>query len=429
MNIAYLLKMYPRFSETFIVNELLAHEAAGTHLSIYSLRAPVDGRFHPSYAQVQGAVSYVPNDDMRHTVYWRALLDKAEQYPALWDALQENPYLGAREIMQALWLADAFTDTSVNARPDCMHAHFGSIATTVAWLVSRLTGIPYVFTAHAKDIFHEEVIADDLRRKIEDAYRVITVSDFNVTYLTDEIGVEPTQIVRIFNGLDLADFPYASPVDRPRQIIAVGRLVEKKGFDVLVDACALLLQAGTPIPCEIIGSGPEEAALRAQIERCGVGEWVTLRGPQPQHVVKRAVQNGAAFVAPCVVGSDGNRDGLPTVLLEAMALGTPVISTDVTGIPEIVEHEKTGLMVGQHDAEALAQAMLRLVDDAALREQLAVAARGRIEADFDIHRNSGLIRTLYAFAQTTHQQAQPANQLAHAVHSHDPVMLPVEVRA
>jgi glycosyltransferase involved in cell wall biosynthesis len=189
--------------------------------------------------------------------------------------------------------------------------------------------------------------------------------------------------------------------------VAVGRLVEKKGFDVLVAACALLAAADTPIPCEIIGAGPLEADLRAQIEALGVDEWVTLRGPQPQHIVKAAVQEAAAFVAPCVVGSDGNRDGLPTVLLEAMALGTPAISTDVTGIPEILVHEQTGLMVAQHDASGLAVAMLRLVEDGNLRAQLAEAARARIEADFDIQRNAAQIRKLYRAAESWRTKSSP----------------------
>lgn len=405
LHIAYLLKMYPRFSETFIVNEMLAHEAVGTRITIYSLRPPVDGRFHATYAQVQGEVHYVPDGDMRHTLFWHALHDAAARYPQLWSALQENPHLGAREIVQAIWLADALTQ--IGQRPDCIHAHFGSIATSVAWLVNRLTGIPYVFTAHAKDIYQEEVIAEDLRRKMRDAQHVITVSDFNVKYLTGSIGVAPAKVKRVYNGLDLDSFPYTSPRVRPRRLVAVGRLVEKKGFDVLVAACALLAAADTPIPCEIIGAGPLEADLRAQIETLGVGEWVTLRGPQPQHIVKAAVQKAAGFVAPCVVGSDGNRDGLPTVLLEAMALGTPTISTDVTGIPEILVHEQSGLMVAQHDAAGLAAAMLRLVEDGELRAQLAEAARARIEVDFDIQRNAAQIRKLYHAADPWRTKSSP----------------------
>jgi glycosyltransferase involved in cell wall biosynthesis len=249
--------------------------------------------------------------------------------------------------------------------------------------------------------------------------------------LVDEIGVERAQITRVFNGLDLSQFPYASPATRPPRIIGVGRLVEKKGFDLLVEGCAKLAERGTPIPCEIIGSGPLEAALVAQINALGMGEWITLRGPQPQQVVKESVQGGALFVAPCVVGSDGNRDGLPTVLLEAMALGTPVVSTDVTGIPEILHHEQTGLMVAQNDAEALAAAMLRLVEDGALREQLALAARARIESDFDIHRNAAHIRALYAAAQARVPQPAPAAAQPSALrpHNHDPVPVRAEVRA
>lgn len=393
--IGYVLKMYPRFSETFIVNEILAHESAGTLVQIFSLRAPIDGRFHAAYAQVQAPVHYVPLEPMKHTEFWAALQHATSEFPSLWEILQATPYLTARDILQGLWLA-RFIRTE---RLDCLHAHFGSVATTVAWLAGALTGVPYVFTAHAKDIFHQEVIPDDLRHKVEHAAAVITVSDFNVDYLIRTIGSTPHKVTRIYNGLDLTRFAYLSPAERPAQIVAVGRLVEKKGFDDLVAACGLLRDAGRPIPCAIIGAGPLEDSLRCQVQELGLEEWVTLQGPQPQDEIIRAVQQAAVFAAPCVVGSDGNRDGLPTVLLEAMALGAPCVSTDVTGIPELVHHNRTGLIVSQRSPADLAAAIQLLVDDGALRVRLAQAARAMIEDQFDIHRNTVRIRDIYRGAQ------------------------------
>ena len=171
--------------------------------------------------------------------------------------------------------------------------------------------------------------------------------------------------------------------------------MEKKGFNVLVTACAELNKRGVDFECDIAGTGEHEAALREQITTLNLGQRVRLLGPLPQREIISLVQGSAALAAPCVVGADGNRDGLPTVLLEAMALGTPCVSTDVTGIPEVVRHEQTGLLVPQQDAAALADALQRLLQNAALRVQLATAARQLIEAEFDITRNTARQRHIF----------------------------------
>lgn len=394
MRIAYILKMYPRFSETFIVNEILAHEAAGLAIEIFSLRPPADGRFHEDYARVCAPVTYVHNETPKLSSFWRRLTDAGKRFPALWTILHEEPELDPEALYQALLVAPAVVEHEITA----LHAHFGSIATTVARLVSRLTGIPYFFTAHAKDIFHEEVDPTDLRNKLEDAGGVITVSDYNVGYLRDCYGTAAHNVTRIYNGLDLTKFSYQEPTTRPPRIVGVGRLVEKKGFGDLIDACAILAERGCIFACEIIGDGQLAAELHRQVFDRGLTKQVKLLGPRAQGAVIEHVQSAALFAAPCLVGQDGNRDGLPTVLLEAMALGTPCVSTDVTGIPEVIEHEATGLMVPQHDPAALADAIERLLDDPQLRRTLAEHARQQIERDFDITRNTAHIRALY---QTT----------------------------
>ncbi len=391
LRIAYLVKMYPRFSETFIVNEILAHEAAGVDIQIVSLRSPVDGRYHEDHARVRAGVTYVPSGELKATGLWQLLHTTAARFPNAWRILAEEPALDMADMCQAMWLAPVLVDRGV----DVVHAHFGSVAATVARLVYRLTGIPYLFTAHAKDIYHDTVDAADLRAKLADAAAVVTVSDYNLDHLRTTFGRDAERVVRIYNGLPLQRFTYAAPVDRPRHIVAVGRLVEKKGFDVLVDACRILCERGVPFTCDIVGSGPDEAALRRQIDAAHLDDVVRLVGPRPQGDVITAVQQASVFAAPCVVGKDGNRDGLPTVLIEAMALGTPCVSTDVTGIPELVQDGVTGLLVAQNDARALADALERLLADDDLRVRLALSARDRIERHFDAAHNSASLRALY----------------------------------
>jgi glycosyltransferase involved in cell wall biosynthesis len=392
------LKRYPRYSETFVVNEILAHEAAGVQIDIFSLRPPNDDHFQDSIAQVRAPVTYLPSYGLKAADFWKAIQDANGLLPGVCTGLEAARGEDVRDVHQALMLAREVKLRGITH----LHAHFASVATSVARLAAHFAGVPYTFTAHAKDIFHESVSKDDLRRKLEDAAGVVTVSRYNVDFLGEISGPARSKIARIYNGLHLDQFPYRSPQERAPLVVGVGRLVEKKGFCDLVYACALLARKGVDFRCLIIGTGDEEARLREQIERLGLGDTVELIGPKPQFEVKQYVSSAAVFAAPCVVGSDGNRDGLPTVLLEAMALGTPCVSTDVTGIPEVLRDGKTGLMVPQHNPAKLAEAIERLLHDSQLRVNIARSARRLIEDEFSIDRNSVRIRALF-------EQAAPAN--------------------
>ncbi|NNF58388.1 MAG: glycosyltransferase family 4 protein [Rhodothermaceae bacterium] len=401
--IGYVVKRYPRYSETFIVNEILAHEAAGTDVTIFALRPPVDTHFQELLARVRAPVHYLL-DSGKAADFWRAIDAAQATLPGTGDALAAAAGEEATTVYQAIRLAQAIRAHHL----DHLHAHFATSAASVARLAARFACVPWSFTAHAKDIFHESVVPADLARKLADADAVITVSDYNQAFLQAEYGAAATGVHRLYNGLDLGRFLFHESSDRPPNIVAVGRLVEKKGFDVLVDACARLKANGVRFTCTVIGSGDQEEGLRAQIQHLGVGDVVLLEGPRPQAEVIDAVAEAAVFAAPCVVGRDGNRDGLPTVLLEAMALGTPCVSTDVTGIPEILRDGETGLTVPQHDAPALAKGLARLLADAPLRARLAANARLVIEAEFDIHRNAARQRAL--FAACAHADNRPPFQ-------------------
>lgn len=386
-HIGYVLKRYPRYSETFIVNEILAHEAAGQKLTIFSLLAPGDTHFQDAIARVRAPVYYLfAERGLRASDFWQGLrgIDLA-LLPA--DTADED----SRTVYQAALLAHAVRNHGLTH----LHAHFATQVTSVARLASYLTGLSYSFTAHAKDIFHNDVSSADLSRKLADASAAITVSNFNVDYLHQHYGLAAERVQRIYNGLELDRFSYSIPHSRRPHIVAVGRLVEKKGFPVLVDACASLAQAGIDFTCEIIGAGPLEQALHEQIERLGLGRMLSLLGPRPQQEIIERVRAAAIFVAPCIQANDGDRDGLPTVLLEAMALGTPSIATDVTGIPEIIQDEITGLLVPQNNAKALAMSMMRLLQNPELGEHMARSARRLIETEFNIHNNATQLREAF----------------------------------
>ena len=391
--VGYVLKVYPRFSETFIVNEVLAHERAGCTLELFSLRSPVNGRFHPDIGEVRAPVTYLPSSGIRAAHLLAALREEASRSAAaaagVAELLADPDAAEPRDALQALALAEEVRARGV----EHLHAHFASAAAQVARLAARLAGITYSITAHAKDIFHEEVDAAMLERRLADARGVVTVSDFNVEHLR-EVAPSAEHVHRVYNGLNLRRFAFAPPSGRPRRIVAVGRLVEKKGFGDLVEACAIMARAGRAVRCQIVGDGPMEPQLRARIAEHGLQERVELLGPRAQDEVRDIVQGAAVMAAPCVIGADGNRDGLPTVLLEALALGTPSVSTDVTGIPELVRHEETGLIVGQHDAHGLADALGRLLDDHALAGRLAHAGRALIEEAFDVDANAARVRDL-----------------------------------
>lgn len=391
MRVGYILKRYPRYSETFIVNEIIAHERAGLVVDIYSLKYPEDQRFQDIIAQVQAPVQYVPSDSGRSSNFWNMVNTCPRLLPNFWPSLEASAGENGRDVYQAMFIALEASKKGTQH----FHAHFASKASTIARLASRFAGISYTLTAHAKDIFQEDISLNEVQANLADAATVITVSDFNVEYIHKTYGIDKLNIQRIYNGLDLTRFPYKASQERPPEIIAVGRLVEKKGFSDLIEACSLMAQQKVDFECSIIGTGPLENELQRQIESLGICEKVKLLGPLPQNEVIKRVQDAAVMAAPCIVASDEDKDGLPTVLIEAMALGTTCVSTDVTGIPEIVIDGETGLTVPQHNPSRLASALEILLTQANLRCELSQKARNLIEEKFDITRNSVEVRSIF----------------------------------
>ncbi len=397
--VGYVVKRYPRYSETFIVSEILAHEAAGQPVEIFALRPPCDTHFQDAIARVRAPVTYIPNDGQKAQDLWSLLQQAGPAGVAsmLSSAAGEN----AHDVCQAAWLAREVRQRGIGH----LHAHFATLPTTVARLAARLAGIGYTFTAHAKDIYAETVSHQDLRRKITDAAGVATVSDYNLGYLRRTFGPAAERVMRLYNGLDLSTFTYEEPRARPPVVLSVGRLVPKKGIPYLVDACERLRDRGVRFECRIIGAGPDEREIAARVTRARLGDRVRLLGPRPGAAVIDEMRQAGVFAAPCVVSPDGDRDGLPTVLLEAMALGTPCVATDVTGIPEAVKAGETGLLVGQRDAAGLAEALEQLLGDAEARVRLATRARRHIERHFDGAANALRLRGLFAAAVASREAA------------------------
>lgn len=386
--VGYVIKMYPRFSETFIVREIIGREARGEQVAIASLRSPRDPRFHGMISQVAAPITWIAQDKRGGTL-WPGLARLRELGVALTDELMavildEDVYVAAQGVQVAIWaLENELTH---------LHAHFASAAGRTARIAAAITGLPWTVTAHAKDIFHEEYEERRREQVLSHADTIVAVADSTAAYLRETYP--EARIRRIYNGVEaqaLAQLGAGVRAGRARPgtdgvplISAVGRLVPKKGWDILLDAVALLRDRGITVRVELVGSGPQEQELREQTARLGLDDAVTFTGALPQHDVLTLVAASTLFATPCVVTAEGDRDGLPTVLLESMALGTPVVSTPVSGVAEAVQHEETGLLAEPGDPVSLANCIERLLDDPQLRERLVAGGRARISEEFDI---------------------------------------------
>ncbi|MGC6341699.1 glycosyltransferase family 4 protein [Bisgaard Taxon 45] len=390
MYIGYVLKRYPRFSETFVVNEILAHERAGTRIDIFALGPVMETHFQDGISQVRGPVTRLVDKQRNTETFWELLHQGFNHLSNFAEKLAVAKGT-VHEIGQSILLALEVKQRGIQH----LHAHFGTQATTVARQAAIFADITYTFTAHAKDIYFQYEKSTELGQKMRDSSATITVSDYNLAYLQDKYGDEAKSAVRIYNGMDLNKFPYQAFAMRDRHILAVGRLVAKKGFNVLLDALAILKQRNIALSCTLVGEGGLREGLQAQINALAIDDVVKMVGAMPQPEIIQLMKSATMMVAPCVISEDGDRDGLPTVLLESMALGTPVISTQVAGIPELVQHEVTGLCVPANDPYSLANAIERLLDTPTLCSELSRNARALIEREYDEDKNAALLRKIF----------------------------------
>jgi glycosyltransferase involved in cell wall biosynthesis len=394
--VAYVLKRYPRISETFVASEMIELERLGERLTVFAVSRPDEPFTHRFVGELRADVVYLPHRPWREPVrVAQALRRVMPSDPRGWlRAARYSLWPPRRKGLRRLLQATVLRSEMERAGIDHAHAHFATAAARLANLAWRMGGPSYSVTVHAKDIYHREVRHDHLRDKLAPARFVATVSKANREHLESVLGLNGKLRV-VPNSVNLRRLgPSRARGGQDGPVLSVARVVEKKGLSDLVAACGLLrLRGASPPRLEIVGDGPlrprlEDAASRLDID-------VNFRGALPQEQVLELMARAAMFCLPCVVAADGDRDGLPTSVLEAMALGVPVVTTAVNGLAEAVLHERTGLIVPPGDFSALADAIERLRTDPELAARLAAGGRLHVERNFSLERSAALLRSMF----------------------------------
>lgn len=388
--IVFVLKGYPRLSETFIAQEILGLEERGFDIRIVSLRHPTDGKTHPVHEAIRAPVTYLPEylHDQPGRVWksWRRAR-RLPGYKAAWrvwrrDFARDRTRNRFRRFGQALVLASELPDGA-----ERLHAHFLHTPASVARYAALMTGLPFSVSAHAKDIWTSPEW--EKREKLADADWAVTCTAAAHVHLA-ALAPSPDRVSLVYHGLDLRRFaPPGEPRDDsaasgtsgPVRLLSVGRAVEKKGFD-------LLLTALSQLPADLqwqwthIGGGGESEALKKQATTLGLTDRVDWRGAQAQEAVLAAYRAADVFILPSRIAGDGDRDGLPNVLMEAQSQGLACLSTNISGIPELVIDGKTGRLVPPDDLGALTAALAELIENPTLRRAFGAAGQARVQSAF-----------------------------------------------
>ena len=427
-SIGYVLKGYPRLSELFIASEIRRLERLGVPLRVYVIKRSDESIRHAIIDEIEARPEYLPAaGSVSSIALWRWLAEYFGGFaPSLRRVLRRRP-LGVmraaalaavqairarrrhrprkvyvKEFLQAAALADRLLDARDVTH---LHAHFCHGATTVTWLASVMTGLPFSFTAHAKDLYCASLNpAGLLPRKIAAASFVVTCTEANRRHL--QRLANGTPVHRVYHGLnaEIARFLHSGidargPHNGPLRVLGVGRLVRKKGFDVLVEALALLGGRGIRWRATIVGEDGEASAdLKRRIAAHSLGDRICLAGPLSQFALYHEYRRADILCLPCRVDEDGDRDGIPNVLVEAMACGVPTVTTSVSGIPEVVDDGVTGLIVPVDDPAATADAIERLGRDPALARRITANAAARVRERFDGDRLAADLARLFRAA-------------------------------
>lgn len=397
--VLYVVSLFPCWSETFIVREILALIDGGVDVRILSLKAASEDLVQPDAQTLMDRVRYPEPFPMGSG---KAILSVLKNPAAVLAAsfviignTWRHPVVLCKSLMAMFrglqhlrWLREF--------SPDLIHAHWATYPSTAAWALGRISGMPFGFTSHAHDIFVNRQLLD---RKLADAALAVTISRYNVEWFNRNVSTSaPDKLEIVHCGVDLEHIGWRQEGRAENLILAVGRLDPIKGFDTLIEALAELRTLCVGFRCVIIGEGPLRGELEALVRTHGLGDHVTLAGAKSQDQVRALLNEATLFVLPCQVAPNGGRDGIPVALMEAMAAGCTVVSCPVSGVPELIEHDVHGVLVPERDHGALAHALKRLLADSALRKRLSANARAHVEREFDARKEASKLGSLMSKA-------------------------------
>jgi len=397
LKILYVVSLFPCWSETFIVREMLALKRRGVDVVIFSLKQPEEKTVQSDVAFLADSVIY-PVGLLKATkrnfnflvsnfgVIFKLLLD-------ITVSMYKTPIAGIKSII-VMW-------RTLGALPDILkqdiswiHAHWATYPSTSAMVMSKIIKIPFSFTAHAHDIFEENQL---LNQKYNAATFGVTISKYNKEYLSRKLHRPFGGELNIIHcGVDLSVMPYTRSGRDLNNILAVGRLDEIKGFKYLIEACSVLKANNISFKCKIVGDGPLKAELVKMRDDFGLQQDVEFLGVLKQEEVRNILARATMFVLPSVKTSTGNMDGIPVALMEAMATGLPVISTYVSGIPELIEDGVSGYLCEPKNSKELAEKITLLVSDSELQEEFSKSARLKVERQFSIELEADKLLQLFS---------------------------------
>ncbi|WP_432736050.1 glycosyltransferase family 4 protein [Maridesulfovibrio sp. FT414] len=393
--LAMILKGYPRISETFISNEIRLLEQRGVKIHIISMRRPRETFTHKSISEIKAAVSYLPStlEGCLEELFGSTELDAGLKVPRygkdaeftsridkIWEVYRETGSEASfKHMLQAEYIVEKILPGSDIFH---FHAHFAHSPCSVARDAGRLSGLPFSFTAHAKDIYTQK--PEKVTAKISEAKFAVTCTGYNCEYL-QSIAPEGKPIHKVYHGIDLALF--SSDKDHtssaPYEIFTVARFTAKKGLPTVFKALKTLDEKGIDFSYKIVGDGDEREQTLALLDKLGIAHKCTWLGTRTHEEVLELYRKADLFAIGCEIAENGDRDGIPNVLAESMAMSVPVVATTVSGIPELIENGRTGLLVEPRDHESMAEAMEKMLTDQEFRKSVIPAAKQRVHEIFD----------------------------------------------
>ena len=402
LRVAVLMSRFPKLSETFILEEMLELERAGITVEVFPLLREREHVVHPSAVALDRRAHHMrfASREVFVAQLWWLVRAPGTYLRTWWRGVTGNrrsPKFFVRTVY-VLPKAAAFARRMLQLRVDHIHAHYATHPALAAWVASELTGIDYSFTAHAHDLYVERPM---LSEKLESARFVRTISEYNRQFLAQRYGREAARKVRVIRcGVDLQRFEPPSRPHRdgghPFTIICVASLESYKGHRYLLEALARVRSHGLDVRCLLVGEGELREAIERQRDHLGLEEIVILCGAQPAEQVRALLNRADAAVLSSVITESGKMEGVPVALMEAMAVGLPVVATNVSGVSELVEDGRCGLLVDERDPEGLAESIAMLARNPALRRRLGARGRARVSGEFDLRRNVARLRAALA---------------------------------